>query len=86
VRGLPPGTITIIEGGRQASNTLGSQHLVANGLAFGEDGTLFVADTARSAQGCPDAGRCSPSATTFDQGSARTSRCRRQNHYFLSLL
>jgi sugar lactone lactonase YvrE len=29
---------------------------VANGLAFGEDGTLFVADTARSGQGCPDAG------------------------------
>jgi sugar lactone lactonase YvrE len=49
VRGLPPGTITITDGGRQASNTLGSQHLVANGLAFGEDGTLFVADTARGA-------------------------------------
>jgi sugar lactone lactonase YvrE len=49
VRGLPPGTITITDTGRQASNTLGSQHLVANGLAFGRDGTLYVADTARGA-------------------------------------
>lgn len=49
VRGLPPGTITITEAGRQASNTLGSQHLVANGLAFGRDGVLYVADTARGA-------------------------------------
>jgi sugar lactone lactonase YvrE len=48
-RGLPPGTITITETGRQASNTLGSQHIVANGLAFGRDGTLYVADTARGA-------------------------------------
>jgi sugar lactone lactonase YvrE len=49
VRGLPPGTITITETSRQASNTLGSQHLVANGVAFGRDGTLYVADTARGA-------------------------------------
>jgi sugar lactone lactonase YvrE len=49
VRGLPPGTITITPSGRQASNTAGSQHIVANGLAFGSDGTLFVADTARGA-------------------------------------
>jgi sugar lactone lactonase YvrE len=49
VRGLPPGTITITETGRQASNALGSQAIVANGLAFGRDGTLFVADTARGA-------------------------------------
>jgi len=48
-RGLPPGTITVTPTGRQAANTLGSQHLVANGLAFGKDGTLFVADTARGA-------------------------------------
>jgi sugar lactone lactonase YvrE len=48
-RSLPPGTITITPTGRQASNTLGSQHLVANGLAFGKDGTLYVADTARGA-------------------------------------
>jgi sugar lactone lactonase YvrE len=48
-RGLPPGTITITPTGRQAANTLGSQHLVANGLAFDRDGTLFVADTARGA-------------------------------------
>ena len=34
---------------RQAANTLGSQHLVANGLAFGRNGTLYVADTARGA-------------------------------------
>jgi sugar lactone lactonase YvrE len=49
VRGLPPGTITITETSRAASNTLGSQAIVANGLAFGRDGTLFVADTARGA-------------------------------------
>src|SRR4051794_7430632 len=49
LRGLPPGTITITETSRQASNTLGSQQLVANGLAFGRDGTLYVADTARGA-------------------------------------
>ena len=48
-RGLPPGTITITPTGRQAANTLGSQHLVANGLAFDRDGNLFVADTARGA-------------------------------------
>ena len=48
-RGLPPGTITITPTGRQAANTLGSQHLVANGLAFDRRGTLFVADTARGA-------------------------------------
>jgi sugar lactone lactonase YvrE len=48
VRGLPPGTITITEAGRQASNTLGSQHLVTNGIAFDGD-TAYVADTARGA-------------------------------------
>jgi sugar lactone lactonase YvrE len=48
-RGLPPGTITITPTGRQAANTLGSQHIVANGLAFDRHGTLFVADTARGA-------------------------------------
>ena len=48
-RGLPPGTITITPTSRQAANTLGSQHLVANGLAFDRKGTLFVADTARGA-------------------------------------
>jgi sugar lactone lactonase YvrE len=47
-RGLPPGTITFTPN-RAASNTLGSQHIVANGLAFDRDGTLFVADTARGA-------------------------------------
>jgi sugar lactone lactonase YvrE len=46
-RSLPPGTVTIST--RSAANLLGSQHLVANGLAFTEDGTLFVADTARGA-------------------------------------
>jgi sugar lactone lactonase YvrE len=47
-RGLPPGTITFTPN-RAASNTLGSQHIVANGLAFDRHGTLFVADTARGA-------------------------------------
>jgi sugar lactone lactonase YvrE len=48
-RSLPPGTVTITPTGRSAANTAGSQHLVANGLAFTDDGTLFVADTARGA-------------------------------------
>ncbi len=48
-RGLPPGTITITPTSRQASNTAGSQSIVANGLAFDSDGTLYVADTARGA-------------------------------------
>jgi sugar lactone lactonase YvrE len=48
-RSAPPATVTITPTSRQAANTLGSQHLVANGLAFTEDGTLFVADTARGA-------------------------------------
>jgi sugar lactone lactonase YvrE len=48
-RGLPPGEITITPNGRQASNTLGSQHLVANGIAFTRRGDAVVADTARGA-------------------------------------
>ena len=48
-RGLPPGTITITPTGRAAANTAGSQHLVANGLAFDRHGMLFVGDTARGA-------------------------------------
>lgn len=45
-RTLPPGTINAA---RQATNTLGSQPLVANGVAFDRDGDLYVADTARGA-------------------------------------
>jgi sugar lactone lactonase YvrE len=45
-RTLPPGTINAA---RTASNTLGSQPLVANGLAFNQEGDLYVADTARGA-------------------------------------
>jgi sugar lactone lactonase YvrE len=48
-RSLPPGTVDITPTGRSASNQLGSQHLVANGLAFGEDGSLYIGDTARGA-------------------------------------
>ena len=48
-RGLPPGSVTITPNGRTAADTAGSQHLVANGLAFTPDGTLYVADTARGA-------------------------------------
>jgi sugar lactone lactonase YvrE len=49
-RGLPPGSVTITPNGRNAADTAGSQHLVANGLAFTDDGdTLYVADTARGA-------------------------------------
>jgi sugar lactone lactonase YvrE len=48
-RTLPPGTITITPTSRNASNTLGSQPLVANGLAFTREGDLLIADTARGA-------------------------------------
>jgi hypothetical protein len=45
-RSLPPGTINAA---RAANNTLGSQPLVANGVAFTRDGDLYMADTARGA-------------------------------------
>jgi len=48
-RSAPPAAVTVTPNGRSAANTEGSQHLVANGLAFDQDGTLFVADTARGA-------------------------------------
>ena len=49
VRALPPGTITVTPTSRNAANTLGSQPLVANGLAFDREGDLYIADTARGA-------------------------------------
>jgi len=49
VRSLPPGTITVTPTTRNAANTLGSQPLVANGLAFNRKGDLFNIDTARGA-------------------------------------
>jgi len=49
VRSLPPGTITVTPTTRNATNMLGSQPLVANGVAFNHDGDLLVADTARGA-------------------------------------
>src|SRR6185503_10899384 len=49
VRSLPPGTITVTATSRNASNTAGSQALVANGLAFDHAHNLYIADTARGA-------------------------------------
>ena len=49
VRDLPPGVITVTPTTRNAANTLGSQPLVANGLAFNKKGDLFNIDTARGA-------------------------------------
>jgi hypothetical protein len=49
VRTLPPGTILVTDTTRNAANTLGSQPLVANGLAFNKNGVLFNIDTARGA-------------------------------------
>src|SRR5262245_52671517 len=49
IRDLPLGTITVTPTDRSAANTDGSQALVANGLAFNQEGDLFVADTARGA-------------------------------------
>ena len=48
-RSAPPATVAITPTGRSAANTAGSQHIVANGLAFDRDGSLFVGDTARGA-------------------------------------
>lgn len=48
-RGLPPGQVTIMPNGRSAADTAGSQHLVANGIAFTQDGSIVIADTARGA-------------------------------------
>ena len=49
VRDLPPGTITVTPTTRNAANTLGSQAIVANGIAFNNPGDMFVIDTARGA-------------------------------------
>jgi hypothetical protein len=49
VRALPPGTITVTPTSRSAANTLGSQPLVANGIAFNHEGEMYVIDTARGA-------------------------------------
>jgi len=48
-RALPPGALSITPTTRAAADTAGSVAVVANGLAFGPDGALFVADTARGA-------------------------------------
>jgi sugar lactone lactonase YvrE len=48
-RALPPGSLTITPTTRTAADTAGSVPIVANGLAFAPDGTLFIADTARGA-------------------------------------
>ena len=49
VRSLPPGTIIVTPTSRNAANTAGSQPIVANGLAFDNEGDLYIADTARGA-------------------------------------
>ena len=49
VRALPPGTVTVTPTTRNAANALGSQRLVANGLALTTKGDLFNIDTARGA-------------------------------------
>jgi sugar lactone lactonase YvrE len=49
VRTLPPGTVTLTDTSRNSANTLGTQPLVANGVAFDAKGNLYVADTARGA-------------------------------------
>ncbi len=49
VRSLPPGAITVTPTTRNAQNIAGSQPLVANGIAFNQEGDLLIADTARGA-------------------------------------
>jgi sugar lactone lactonase YvrE len=48
-RALPPGSLNMTPAARTAADAVGSVALVANGLSFASDGTLFVADTARGA-------------------------------------
>jgi sugar lactone lactonase YvrE len=51
VRALPPGRLTITETSRAAADTAGAQPIVANGLAFSEQGHPFVADTPAARSG-----------------------------------
>jgi hypothetical protein len=48
-RALPPGTLTITDTTRAAANTAGTVAIVANGIAFDDDGNILIADTARGA-------------------------------------
>ena len=48
-RTLPTGTITVTATSHNAADALGSQALVANGVAFNKGGQMFIADTARGA-------------------------------------
>jgi hypothetical protein len=65
VRVLPQGAITVTPISRNAADTLASQPLVANGIAFDKKGeTLFIADTARGAIW----------KATFSHGSALKSK------------
>jgi sugar lactone lactonase YvrE len=49
VRSIPPAAIAVTATSRNASNTLGSQPLVANGIMVTRRGNLIIADTARGA-------------------------------------
>jgi sugar lactone lactonase YvrE len=49
VRTLPPGSVSVTASSRNATETAGSQPLVANGVAFDRRGDVFIADTARGA-------------------------------------
>jgi sugar lactone lactonase YvrE len=48
-RALPPGSLTITPTTRAAADTAGSVAVVANGIAFASDGSLYIADSARGA-------------------------------------
>jgi sugar lactone lactonase YvrE len=48
-RALPPGSLAITPTSRAAADTAGSVPIVANGILFTTDGTMYVADTARGA-------------------------------------
>ena len=75
-RSAPPATVTITPAGRQAANTLGSQHLVANGLAFDRDGSLFIGDTARGAIWRVEIGRRRPTCAAPSAATRRSARTR----------
>ena len=75
---LPNGTITVTPTSRNAADTLASQPLVANGIAFDKNGDkLFIADTARGAiwQATFDRGGHLKSKTGCDTTFAPNTLC-----------
>lgn len=84
VRTLAPGTITVTPTSRNASNALGSQPLVANGLAFDLRGNLYIADTARGALWRVRMGNNSTPMTNTGCDTTYTANTLCMDHVFVS--